>query len=191
MYMIYKDTGFCKEDFIVGSIGRIHPEKNLDDIISLAKVTENRVKFVYIGRKMFHQGNYESEIIDKIRKNNLNDRIKLIGYKDNVFKYIIDFDLLLHTSKNESIGLSPVEGWMKKKCVLVRKYKHFPEVIFKNSENCLVYKDFDEMVSKFDLIYRNNDYRKKLGIEGRSTFDEYFTVDKMSESFLELFNSLA
>ena len=189
--ILFSETGFDRNSFIVGSIGRIHPEKNLDDIILLAKETESNVKFVYIGRKMFHQGTYESRIIEKIKINNLEDRIKLIGYRDNVFNYLADFDLLLHTSKNESIGLSPIEGWMNKKCVLIRKYKYFPEVIFKDSENCLVYTDFEEMVSKFELIYRNEDYRKKIGKKGRSTFVEHFTVDKMAESFYELFRIIS
>ena len=90
------------------SIGRLTRQKNyillLRLIKNLHKFDINR-KFVIIG-----EGEERLKLLKYIKENNLENFVKLIGYKKNIFPYLRDCEALISSSLWEDPGFTIVEA---------------------------------------------------------------------------------
>ena len=96
-----KDSDIC-----FGHIGRFVYEKNHEFLISLfSKVNNDKIKLLLIG-----DGPLKEEINTYIKMNNLLDRVIILPYCNDVYKYYSAMDLFLLPSLNEGFGLVALEA---------------------------------------------------------------------------------
>ena len=104
---IRKELGI--EDCIVfGNVGRFNLQKNHTFLISLFKKisdTYKNTKLILIGT-----GELKDKIISEIDKYNLNDKVILLGVKENVYDYYQAMDFLLMPSLYEGLPVTGVEA---------------------------------------------------------------------------------
>ena len=90
------------------SIGRLTKQKNHELLINFANYIlkeGNNLNFVIIG-----SGDNEKYLKEKIKKFNIEDKVFLLGYKKNVFKYLKKAQYLISTSLWEDPGWVMIES---------------------------------------------------------------------------------
>ncbi len=114
---------------IIGNVSRVDKVKNPIRFIEIAREyyhqypKENTV-FIWIG-----DGPLMDQIILLLEKERLKDRIYFIGFRDNVERYMVDFNLLLMTSDWEGVPIAILEALSLKIPVLSTDVGGIREII--------------------------------------------------------------
>lgn len=160
-----KEFGFSDEDFVVGNIGRMIPQKNqlflLDAFNELKKENPN-VKLLIIG-----DGDLRAKIDEKIEKLGLQKDVHIEKYRKDVNKCYSAMDLFAFPSIYEGLGMVAVEAqYSGLPCIISN---HVPVDVYLVPERCvkLVIEDpnYEELRS---LLMRS--YNRQVMIPG-ATFD--------------------
>lgn len=74
-------------------VGRLEKQKNISELIEIILQVSRKVKLFVIG-----DGSEKEVLLDKVKKNNAEDRIIFLGEQKNPFYFMINCDLFLSTS---------------------------------------------------------------------------------------------
>ena len=129
---------------------RISQEKKQIELIELAKKTEN-LSVVIIG-----DGPYRNYLENKINEHNLNDRVKITGFKSHqeIAKYINFADIYINPSDFETLGFTTIEA-MACKALVIAKNEGGTKELIEHNKNGLLYNKFDEL-NKIIINYIKN-----------------------------------
>ncbi len=97
------DISFDKRKFNIISIGRIDPVKQLSIIPSVARelIDAGCIFCWYIIGPIGTHEEYDS-LVNNVKKYKVKDFVKILGEKNNPYRYIANSDLLVNTSKSEA-----------------------------------------------------------------------------------------
>lgn len=123
-------------DLIFVTLGRLCWEKHIEDVPDIAKcLLDDGIKdfkWFIIG-----DGSKREEITYKIKKNNLENKVKILGYISNPYPYLKYADVMVHTSYIESQCLAVLESMvLKTPCVITKTIIPLDYPI--NDVNCLL-----------------------------------------------------
>ena len=99
---------FSSNDIVLGTVGRLAPEKNQVFLIELMKylVRENKhYKLLLVG-----DGPERKNLITLVKKYSLANNIKFIGNVTNVEDYLQAMDIFMFPSKYEGLGIASIEA---------------------------------------------------------------------------------
>ena len=93
---------------VIGTVGRFTAAKNPQEIIRICSELKRReVEFEFW---WFGKGELEEEIREGITKNGLQDRIKLLGTRSDIYNALQGMDIFLFPSLWEGLGISCIEA---------------------------------------------------------------------------------
>jgi len=163
------DLKFDKFTFV--TIGRLDNEKNHQLIIKAMKKLSDNTQLLIIG-----DGELKDELIRLIDVLNLKDRVFLIGFRENPYKYLYNSHCFILSSKHESFGIVLLEAMVCNLPIISTDCPVGPrEILSKNKD--LFYEKFfcadygilvqngdeDGLVSAMKKIYEDIELRKKYG----------------------------
>lgn len=100
------ELGFCDEDFIIISVGELNNNKNHEIIIrALSEIEDKTVKYIICG-----QGELKEYLERLIAEKNLQERVKLLGYRSDIRELLHMADVFAFPSKREGLGLAALEA---------------------------------------------------------------------------------
>ena len=170
--------------FIIGTTGRLTYQKNYEFLInafSLFIQKVKNVKLIIIG-----DGPYKNDHASHIRKLGLENDILLVGTLKNSFLYMKGFDVFTLTSRYEGISISLIEALYAEIPILVTDVGGNRDVVGNNEKELFPLDDVNNFISKLLGIYKNGKYY----MEFNSTIQERFSLDNMTNNYLELYRSL-
>ncbi|MEG1995107.1 MAG: O-antigen ligase family protein [Bacilli bacterium] len=183
-YIPNKQAELKKANLI--AIGRLEKVKGFIDLIDIVHLLVLKNKKIFLN--IFGDGSEFDKIKEKITQLELNNNIKLWGYKDSKFieSYMIESSLYVMTSFEESFGL----------VILEANSYGIPAIAFSCAEGAkeLITKDNGYIINKrsnnlmantiikyFEL---NLNERKKLGLNARNSATKY-TKENVKEYWLK------
>jgi len=176
-----KNVGL-EDKFIIGYLGRISNEKNLetlrDAFVNLP--IENKLLLI-IG---------DGSKSQKKIFNNVNN-VKITGFIDNVIPYLQAMDVYVLPSLTETSSLSTLEAMSTGLPVVATPVGAISDYIY-NGKNGILFniKDIDSLTKILLSLYNNKKLRETLGKNARKTASEFSweeTVKKIREAFDEEF----
>lgn len=105
---IRTELGISKNEFVIGTIGRLTIQKNPEKILSIIKNLYKRkinFKLLWIGA-----GELKTMIINEINRSNLNANIILIESRDDIPDLLSAMDIFIFPSKWEGLGVAAIEA---------------------------------------------------------------------------------
>ena len=96
------------DSFVVGHVGRLKIEKNHKFIINVFKKIKDEKensKLIFIG-----DGPYKKQILDFVKKENLEEDVMVLGNKNNINEYLQAMDIFIFPSKYEGLGIAAIES---------------------------------------------------------------------------------
>jgi glycosyltransferase involved in cell wall biosynthesis len=171
----------CK---IITYIGRLASEKHPERIIEIAQLVfkeDFNVVFLIAG-----DGPLFTEMENLIKKNNLGNRVILLGNIDNIPELLMDSHLLLLTSEIEGIPIVILESLAMEVPVVTTKVGGIPE-IFENLEQGVLIEQNEEMIENFSKNIKNlclnSILYEKIKIQTRARIEKYFSIKKMIDDY--------
>lgn len=170
------------------SVGRLVEVKGYDDMIDVMKIVNQNNKDITL--EIIGDGDLYNHLTKKIKENNLDNIIKLVGFKDK--KYIYDSlsnaSLFLSTSHSESFGIAVIEAMsVGVPTVAFSSAEGLRELIDKDNGILIDDRNIYEMADKIIGLLNN---RKLLKSMGKSSFNKSlnYTADKVYSMWLDVMN---
>lgn len=164
------------DGFFVGNIGRFSSSKDQVSLIrSFVKFNQSKPDSILI---IIGEGHLRKKIEQEIKAFSMQNKIILIGERDNAWRYLRAFNLFVTTSVDEAFGLALLEAILAKIPVVATDIPSYKEILgesvscpacgdssaiaeaMNNSLNCLsqVEKNYDRAVELFSA----DNFIKKL-----------------------------
>lgn len=141
------------EQFSLIAVGRLDKIKGFDKLIEEVSKLQFDFKLDIIG-----DGEEKENLLSLIKSLNLENRIHLLGFKDDIPKYLSSIHLQVISSKSEGLPITLIEGIHYSNVILSTPVGGIPEILSHNflcSENSLslkieeIYKDYNNKLEEF------------------------------------------
>ncbi len=171
------------ENFTVGTIGHLAPIKGHDVFIRAAEIvlkTQLNVRFVIVGEDKSDSGVNRRELENLIARLNLQTKIELAGWTDDVRPFLCNFDLFVSAARAEAFGLVMVEAMYHEIPVIATRSEGAVEIIENGTSGVLVDNEDAEALAKAILeLYNDRDKRERLAENGRQRVEKCFSLERM------------
>ena len=178
-----KEKFFSDNSLSLIYIGRLSGEKNLDFLIkTLYEWKANNWNLKIVG-----DGEEYNKLNKLINSCNLKEKINLLGFRNDIFKYLLKSDFVILPSKKEGFGLSIIEGFSVGIPAIGSNVGGIKEII-ENKTNGFLFEPSDKknllnilsnIVEKKDFRYWSNNAYK--------TYKEKFNINKNTEDVLNFY----
>lgn len=105
---IRQELKIDRKQLILGTVGRLTPQKNPFEIINICQELNNRginYKFLWFG-----DGELKDQILTEINKRDLAKKIILMGTRADIYNVLQAFDIFIFPSLWEGLGIACVEA---------------------------------------------------------------------------------
>ncbi len=178
---------FLKNNLNIISVGRLTEQKN--HIIQLKAIKYIKKKYnpnlTIIGK-----GYKEKYLKSYIENNNINKKVKLIGYKKNPFPYILKSDILILSSKFEGLPNILLEAQCLKKYIISSRCSSGPKEILMNGKagDLFSVNDYRGLANKINNYCKNKNKFKKKTLVGFKNLHR-FNYNKNCQKYYEILNN--
>lgn len=181
-----KSLGLDKNDYVISYVAEISKRKRHNYLVkTISKMNITNEKFLFIGDDSKVRG-----ISKLIKKYNLSDVVKIIGFSDRVSDYLDISDLVVSVSKQEGLPLNIMEAMYKEKTIIVTDCRGNRDLI-KNNVNGLVIdmNRHKDLIDAIEYCKNNKDIIKKYNVVNRDIISNYSIREvfpKMKQIYQEL-----
>lgn len=175
---------------VIGFVGRLSGQKGITPLLEAMEVvarTHANAHLVIAGI-----GTLEEKIRRFRKERDLEDRIHLLGFREDVPELMKSFDFLLVPSIWEGFGLVLIEAMAAGTACIASDVSSIPEIVQDNVNGLLVPPgDPNALATATDRMIRDPELRNRLAHRGQQDVLEKFTIDRMLSAYEQLFDSLA
>lgn len=166
------DEKFLKKESFYLSIGRLTNQKNFEFLIKEFSRISHKLKVNQLC--IIGDGEKKQYLQKLIVQNKMEDKIRLLGYKNNPYKYLFNCKALISTSLYEDPGFAIIEAFYLNKPVISSNAENGPKEMseihnigyfFKKNDSV----DFEKNILSFE---KNDSYKKILNAK---KFSKYFS----------------
>ena len=101
-----KELDIPEDAFVLLSVGELCKRKNHETIIkAIASLNKKDIYYLICG-----EGKLEDHLIQIIEKKNITNRVKLLGFRNDIHELCNISDIYIFPSKREGLGLAAIEG---------------------------------------------------------------------------------
>ncbi len=118
---------FCKNGFVIGSIGRYSVEKGFDLLLKAFCLVLNQIpdaKLLLLG-----EGGQRKQYEKIIQENNMADKVMLTGYRSDAWQYLDLMDVYVISSLTEGLPITLLEAMRNKTPVIATRVGGIPDVL--------------------------------------------------------------
>jgi L-malate glycosyltransferase len=186
---IRNEYGIKGNTFWIGTTARLSEPKNLELLIDAGR--ELKLCGIDFSMSIFGEGPLKERLKDYIIQNNLQDHIKLEGFKENVHSIIASFDLFVLCSLHEGLPMSLLEAMSLEVPVVCTDVGGIKEVITHNHSGLLVpSNDRNALAEAINKIKHNKELREKLAINAKRVVEQVFCVENSNKKLIELYHTI-
>ena len=174
---------------VVGNVGFLVDHKDHFNLLDAAAIVLKEFPdafFVVVG-----EGELRPQIEEKARALGIQDRVNLAGFRSDVPQCLAEFEVFCLSSWGEGIGGVVLEAMAAGLPVATASAGGLDEVV-KNGRNGLIVptRDSRALAEAVCRHLRNPDAAQAMAREGHRTACEEFTVDRMVEKTISLYEGL-
>jgi glycosyltransferase involved in cell wall biosynthesis len=184
------------DEVVIGLVGRINRLKGHElTLTAFKQLTEDypRVKLCFIGSPPPGQEHFLTNLKELIEKAGLEDKVRIIGFQDEVFSILESLDIaVVPSTEPESFGLVVVEAMMAGKAVVGSDIGGISTII-RHNETGLLFEPNNEKEYVAALRELLDDPDLKAGMEEKaSTYAmETYSSKAMYTKFTQLYDTLS
>lgn len=175
-----------KKSFIIGSAGRLSPEKGYHDLINAMPLILGN--YPGTGLVIFGEGPLRNELTQQIRNLDLDERVILAGFKDDLDQWVPNLDAYVLSSHSEGLPNVVLEAFAAHVPVVATAAGGTTELVQNEYSGLVVAPgDVDHLALQIREIIANGALRKSLAQRGFETVTSRFSFASQAEKYKELF----
>ena len=166
---------------LVGCIGRIIPQKGQKSLLlAIPEVIKKfpETFFLIVGEIFLKEEGYKEELLEIIKKHNIEDRVKFTGFRDDIGNLIRSLDILVFPSvAPESFGLSVLEAMSLGKPVIATKVGGVCEIMEDGVTGMLIEPDHPEQITdRIIQLLNDKGMYDRMGWEAKEAVSRKFSL---------------
>ncbi len=178
--------GIAPDDFVITSIGELNKNKNTLRLIDvMSQISNPKIKYLICG-----QGPLKEDYEKAIAKYNLQDRVKMLGFRKDIPDILTITDLYIMPSYREGLPKSMMEAMCYGLPVVASKIRGNMDLIGENEGGIL----FDptrnaEIIDSIMQIYEDKALRNKFSkrnAEFIKNYDTSVVIDQLEKIYEEM-----
>jgi L-malate glycosyltransferase len=184
-----KELNVDRHDFIIGTMGRLHPVKGLEIFLRAARVIKDRrrrARFIVAG-----DGPLRAQLQTLAQQYGLAHEAMFLGHRSDGHNILGLMDLFVLPSRSEGIPLVLLEALALARPVVATAVGGIPEVIEHEISGLLVAAGNHDDLAKGCLRVMNDPtLAQGLGHAGRKRVEEAFSADDLAENVANVYRTL-
>ena len=187
--LLRRSFSFFEQDFVVGTVGRLDPIKNIPMLVSSVGAARRDIpnlRCLIVGGGDEHQA-LEATIVEQ----DLSECVKLTGFRNDASDLTQCMDLFVLSSLSEGTSIALLEAMAAGVPVVVTEVGGNPEIVSEGISGWLVPSGDVAMLS--DVIreaVRSPEKSNALAIGGQRRFAEMFSFDRMIARYTEIYDEM-
>jgi glycosyltransferase involved in cell wall biosynthesis len=183
------------EEFVIGLVGRFNRLKGHELTLGTFKdlsVEFPHLKLCFIGSPPPNQEHFLVNLQDNIAAMELEEKVRIIGFQDDVFAVLESLDLVVVPSTEpESFGLVVVEAMLSGKAVIGSDIGGISTII-DHKETGLLFKpnDKDEFKKAITLLIKDKSIKEQLEKRALAKATKTFSTSAMYKKFNQLYDKV-
>lgn len=184
------DLGFSPDHFVIGTIGRFDPVKNLPMLVTaLAEVMHDSERFRAV---MVGDGPEFPAIQRQVEASGLIDRIVLTGHRDDARQLVQALDLFVLSSLSEGTSMALLEAVAAGVPVAVTDVGGNGEIVEAEHTGWVIPSgDAKALSAVLGDALAHPEHARRMAEAGRRRFEERFTFQHMMDAYRELYAELS
>ena len=177
-----EQSQFYKKKFIIG-IGRLTKQKNFALLIlAFEKILKIYPDYILL---ILGDGEQKMKLIELINRLKIQDKVFLLGFQNNVYKYLLKADCFILPSLWEDPGFVLLEAGLSNTCVISSNCMNGPQEILSSGKNGFLFENnnLNDLLRKFDEF-------KKQDVSELNTKKKYLKKEIKKFTQFAHFNSL-
>lgn len=179
------DLGFDDDSPIVGIVGNLRPVKNHPLFVrAVARVMATRpaVRAVIVGQPIPGEESYHRQLRSEIESLGLRDRIRWLGFRDDVPQILSRLAVVCLTSRSEGMPNAVLEAMAAGRPVVATAVGGVPELVTNGVNGLLVASEDEEgLAGSLARLFDEPALAVDMGREGRRRAVEEFGCDGAAE----------
>ena len=172
-----------EDSMLVGTVGELTPLKGQEDFLRAAvHVLRQQPDAYFIIAGIDHsRGNeHRARIEQLIDELNLRERVRLVGWMEDLAQLYCALDVFVSASHTESFGLALAEAMASGTAVLATETEGARELIQPGESGILVpIGDIDKLAEAILVLLKDRDSRSRLGTNAQQAASAKFSVERM------------
>ena len=169
---------------IIGSIGRLHPVKGYDLLIRAIATLPNKkvqLKIAGVGAELDNLKSLAKEL-------GVTDRVKFVGFKKDIYKFLNGIDIYVQSSVNEGFGLAVIEAMSQRLPVVVTPVGSLKEII-KDGKTGIISKDSwpESLADAISGLIEDPKLSREIGKNARDFVTENFEIKRWVENTVKVY----
>ncbi len=184
-----KSLGIDSETFVVGTIAGLDPIRNYILMIQALHIVRKRFPKTCL---LFVGDDAEMDWLKaQISALGLSSNVFIVGFKYEPYNYYTVMDIFISTAFSESSSVTLLEAMAAGKPCIVSEDGGNPEVIQDNINGFVIpIEQKQTFADRIIFLQENRDLRLTMGQESRKRYESEFVVDKMVQSYQNIYESL-
>lgn len=181
-----------EKPFIIG-IGRLERQKNFILLIKAYRILLDRgIKHNLI---ILGQGSQKEYLVNEVKKLNMEEKVKFLGFKENPYKYLNKADVFVQSSIYEGLPTVLIEALVLNIPVVATNCPDGANEILDNGKYGLLVKMNDEkaLADAIEKILNDRDLQREYKIkskDGINRFDDKYITHLFEKLFLKMMKKL-
>lgn len=174
---------------VVGMVAQFIPRKGHH--VLLAALPQLRAQFPQLRVLLFGKGPLVASVQGEIGARGLQACVKLVGFRDDLPRWLGGLDLLVHPADMEGLGVSLLQAAAAGVPIIASRAGGLIEAVEEGVTGVLVPPgDPPALAAAMERLLSDQALRKQMGRAGRSRVLEKFSVDAMTEGNLAVYRAV-
>ena len=186
---VREEFGIDSADCLVTNISCFKPQKACLNYIRLVKLVAKRlvgVKFLLVG-----DGQMRPEIEKAIHASQLEDKVKLIGWRRDIPEILAASDIFVLTSLWEGLPIAVLEAMAAALPIVATDTGGIGEVVIEGKTGFLAAPgDVSTLAMRLVFLIENRQARQAMGVAGRESLGSIYRQETMQEDIKTLYQNL-
>jgi L-malate glycosyltransferase len=182
------EFGLQAEHVVMLTAANFRAQKAYPDLLEAARsvcASEPRARFLIAG-----QGPLEADIRSRLSAIGVGDRVRILGYRDDVFRLMAGADVFVMSSLYEGLPIAAMEALCSGLPVVATNVGGLPTAVTDGVNGFLVPpRQPDQLAERLCKVIADDELRAKLAYAATSS-REYFDIRRAARSLEELYTTL-
>lgn len=182
-----EELGLTEENIVLLSVGELNKNKNHSIVIkALSKLNNSNIHYLICG-----QGKLKEELLNLIKKLNLERNVKLLGFRKDVYELCKISDIFIFPSKREGLGLAALESMCSGLPLISSNIHGIKDYsVDKKTGYCIDNFDINKFEKAIEKLTYDRELRQKMGNYNKK-MAEKFDIRNIEEKMKKIYIGVA
>ena len=177
-----EQLGIAPDDILISSVGELQKRKNHQVIIkAIAALKNDKIKYIICG-----QGVLENYLKSLVSKNNLQNQVFFLGYRQDIPEIMSACDIFAHPSVREGLGLASLEAMASGLPLITSNVQGVPDYVENGVTGYMCApKDVEAFTHNLNTLVSDKELRLKIG-KNNIDFVQKYRVEVIEPAIKEI-----